>query len=97
MNLVKRKKRLKNFLYIVFEILFILALLSGLINWFRVFSYDKPILAYEVESDNIDELYTYYGLGYKIITKTSVNSITNKTEYEIGNYYVLGFLVYTFD
>lgn len=93
----KKKKKIKHLFLLIIEIVLCLAITSGLINWFRVFNYEKPIFVYEAKSEKIQGLHTYYGLGHKIIIKKEKDMITKKEKYEISNYYALGFLIYTFD
>ena len=93
---MKKRKFTKLFVMIFIEVLLVIALISGVGNWFRVYNMQKPIFTIPVNVDENGEG-SYYGLGYVVNMYGKINKYTKEYKHTRTDYYVLGILVSSFD
>ena len=93
---MKKNKFCRTFIIVFIEVMLVLALISGVVNWFRIYDMQKPIFTIPV---NVDEngQGTYYGMGYAVKVYGKINKYTKEYEQTRTDYYVLGLLISSFD
>ena len=93
---MKKDRFSKIFMIVALEILLIMAVISGIVNWFRIYNMQKPVFTIPINVDENGEG-TYYGLGYAIKVDGRINKYTKEYEQIRTDYYVLGILVSSLD
>lgn len=93
---MKKNRFLKTIIVISLEVLIVMILITGFVNWFKVNNKETPIFTIGI---NIGEngQGTYYGLGYSIEIEGHINKYTKEYENTSAKYYILGFLIDSFD
>lgn len=88
MRTPKRKKLIR----IILTIILVLCVGTGIFDWFRVKSFEKPIFTTSITADDGGSG-TYYGLGYSINIKGNFlpeDELPGVTHFE---YYIFGILI----
>ena len=93
---MKKHRFRKAFVLMFLELLVIMAIISGVVNWFRVYDMQKPIFTVPVNVDDNGQG-TYYGLGYAVKIYGKINKYTKEYERTRTDYYVMGILVSTLE